>query len=494
MTRYLLAIDQGTSSTRSIIFDDSGKLCSQHQIELPQTFPHKGWVEHDAEIIWRDAVASAKIAMTLAKIPPASIAAIGISNQRETTLIWHKKTGQLIYPAIVWQDRRTAEQCQSLVSANMNEDVRERTGLLLDPYFSATKIAWLLEHVPNARIMAERGELAFGTIDSFLLWRLTGGTRHVTDITNASRTLLFNIHTQQWDEELLRLFRIPAALLPDVLDNQAEFGFTDPAIFGVAIPITGVAGDQQAAAFGQSCFKPGMIKSTYGTGCFVLLNTGDKAVNSNNRLLTTIAYRINKQTSYALEGSIFVAGAAVLWLRDTLRLMDHAQESEKLALTVDDNGGVYLVPAFTGLGAPYWDPLARGAILGLTRETNVGHIVRAALEAVCYQTRDLMQAMMKDSGITFTTLRVDGGMVKNNWLMQFLADIVDIRVERPVITEISAQGAAMLAGLGVGIFSSLDDIAKHWQCEHVFTPQMQKALREKYYRGWQQAVNRVCAN
>lgn len=491
MSQYLLAIDQGTTSSRAIVFDLGGRPVSSAQQELPQIFPSEGWVEHDPEQIWSDTLKVCREALSKNGVTAEAIAAIGITNQRETTIIWDRATGKPIHHAIVWQDRRTAPQCQALYSPEKEKWLAAKTGLLLDPYFSATKIAWLLNEIPGARERAERGELAFGTIDSFLLWRLTGGRVHATDATNAARTLLFNIHTQEWDDELLAFFNIPPSLLPDVRDNAADYGHTDDSLFGVRIPIRGMAGDQQAATVGQACFTPGMIKSTYGTGCFMVLNTGDIAVQSNNRLLTTVAYRLNGKPTYALEGSIFIAGAAVQWLRDALQLVKHASETEEMARGVASTGGVYLVPAFTGLGAPYWDPLARGAIVGLTRDSGIAHIVRAALESVCYQSRDLLEAMQADGAALPKALRVDGGMVGNDWVMEFLTDILDIPVERPVVPETTALGAAYLAGLGAGIYQSLDQLAEMWQVERAFYPEVDPQRREALYRGWLEAVGRT---
>lgn len=491
--KFILSIDQGTTSTRALIYSQQAQPIAQHQIEFKQYFPEPAWVEHDAEEIWQSVLECCRTAIQKANINIENLAAIGISNQRETTIIWDRKTGAPIYTAIVWQDRRTADFCKQLsAQKNTAQMITDKTGLLIDPYFSATKIVWLLDNIPNARKRADQGELAFGTIDSFLLWRLTNGKVHATDITNAARTLLFNIHTQTWDEKLLNLFNIPKSLLPQVLDNNAHFGDTDKTLFGKSIPITGMAGDQQAAAIGQACLQAGMIKSTYGTGCFVLLNTGSKIVTSKNRLITTIAYKINRQINYALEGSIFVAGAAIKWLRDQLHLIKNASESESLASSVSDTCGVYLVPAFTGLGAPYWDPNARGAIFGLTRDTQIAHIVRAALEAVGYQTRDLLIALQNDYGNAITTLRVDGGMCVNNWLLQFLADILNITVERPAIIETSSLGAAYLAGLGAGIFQSLDEISMLSQSDKIYTSQMDNNIREDLYTGWLTAVSKVC--
>ena len=490
----LLAIDQGTTSSRAILFDRAGTRLAQAQREFRQFYPEDGWVEHDAGQIWQDCLDLCRQVLREAGVTANAVAAIGITNQRETTVLWERASGKPLAPAIVWQDRRTAGECATLKAAGHEALVQARTGLLLDPYFSATKLAWLLDHCPGARLRAEAGELAFGTIDSWLLWNLTGGKVHATDATNASRTLLFDIHRQCWDEELLRLFRVPAALLPEVRDSAADFGRTEPSLFGAAIPVAGMAGDQQAALVGQACFSPGMVKSTYGTGCFMVLNTGDQAVQSRNRLLTTVGYRLQGRTSYALEGSIFVAGAAIQWLRDGLRLISHASETEALARSVGSGKGVYLVPAFTGMGAPWWDPHARGALLGLTRDTGIAEVVTAGLESVCYQTLDLLEAMGADAGARPTALRVDGGMVVNNWLTQTLADILGIRVDRPVVTETTALGAAYLAGLQVGLFDSLEEVAGHWQCERSFSPTLDERSRQARHAGWRRAVARVCEN
>ena len=484
----LIAIDQGTTSTRSIVFDRRGQRLGVAQLELPQSYPQSGWVEHDAAQIWEHTVRSVRGALQDAGLQAADIAGIGITNQRETTVIWDRATGEPIHPAIVWQDRRTSEFCRK--HASKSEWLAERTGLLLDPYFSATKIAWILDHVDGARARAEAGELAFGTIDCWLLYKLTGGQVHATDATNASRTLLFNLRTQDWDDELLKFFKVPAALLPEVKDCAADFGKTDPALFGAPIRIAGIAGDQQAATVGQACFEPGMIKSTYGTGCFAVLNLGTEFVRSRNRLLTTTAYRLNGETTYALEGSIFIAGAAVQWLRDALQLIGHAGDTEALARSLDDNGGVYLVPAFTGLGAPYWDPDARGAVIGLTRDAGIAHFARAALESVAYQTRDLMIAMADDA-LQPMEVRVDGGMVVNDWVVQGLADILQIPALRPQVVETTALGAAYLAGLQVGVYDSLEDISALWQTERRFEPQMPAQRATELYQGWQAAVARV---
>jgi glycerol kinase len=483
----ILAIDQGTTSSRAIVFDRDGRALASAQREFPQIYPHQGWVEHDPEEIWSTTVAVSRAALDSS----GPVSAIGITNQRETTLVWDRATGEPVYNAIVWQDRRTADRCEALRAAGHEPLVAERTGLLLDPYFSATKVAWILDRVDGARERAERGELAFGTVDTFLVWRLTGGRVHATDATNASRTMLYDIHAGRWDPELLALLEVPASLLPEVRDCAGAFGDTDPTVLGTSLPITGIAGDQQAAAVGQACFAPGMIKSTYGTGCFVLLNTGESAVASRNRLLTTIAYRIDGRTTYALEGSIFVAGAAVQWLRDGLHVITDSSATEAMARGLDSNRGVYLVPAFTGLGAPHWDPHARGALFGLTRDTGPAELARAALESVCYQTRDLLAAMERDGARAPAALRVDGGMVANEWLLQFLADILDVPVERPVVAETTALGAAYLAGLGAGFHRSLEDLGHNWQHDASFSPTMDGATRARLIAGWDDAVARV---
>lgn len=491
MPDYLLAIDQGTTSSRAMIFDEHCRPLQTAQQEFAQHFPQDGWVEHDPEDIWQSVVSVVRNALQQAGLAATDICGIGITNQRETTLVWNAETGQAIYPAIVWQDRRTAAYCDQLREQGHETLISERTGLLIDPYFSATKLRWILDQVPGARQQAEQGQLRFGTVDSFLLWRLTGGRVHRTDATNASRTLLFNIHTQQWDQQLLELMDIPASLLPEVLDNTAEFGHTDPSLFGAPIPVAAMAGDQQAALVGQACFSPGSVKSTYGTGCFMVMNTGDTPVRSAHRLLTTVAYRLDGKPTYALEGSIFVAGAAIQWLRDGLRLISHADETEALAEQVGDQSGVYLVPAFTGLGAPYWDPKARGAILGLTRDTGIAEIVTAGLQSVCFQTRDLLEAMQADGNMAITSLRVDGGMVVNNWMVQALANTLGVAVERPRITETTALGAACLAGLQQGLFGSLQELAGHWGRERSFAPLMPEQRRLQLYQGWLDAVRRV---
>ena len=491
MSNYLLAIDQGTTSSRAIVFSATGKVISISQKALTQRFPQNGWVEHYPNMLWQDVVTTCQDALSKANIAPTDLVAIGITNQRETSVIWNRETGKVIYNAIVWQDRRTANICQQLKEDSLEEIVQNKTGLLLDPYFSATKIMWMLDNVPGARKQAEAGKLAFGTIDTFLLWRLTGGKVHATDASNASRTMLFNIQTQRWDEELLKCFNIPASLLPEVKDSCCHYGLSSKEIFGTEIPITGIAGDQQAAAIGQACFKPGMVKSTYGTGCFMLVNTGEEIIHSKHKLLTTVAYRLDNKPVYALEGSIFSAGAGVQWLHKKAKLIDSPAETAKLAQSVKDSGGVYFVPAFTGLGAPYWNPEARGAILGLTRSSTSAHITRALLEAIGYQTLDLLNAMKADGTPNFTNLRVDGGMVKNNWLCQFLASICNLPIERPQIIETTALGAAYLAGLGIGLHKSLTDIHNHWQREQEFTPAMPTAIREQLYTGWLAAIKRV---
>jgi glycerol kinase len=492
MSGYVLAIDQGTTSTRAIVFDDGFRIVGIGQQEFPQHFPRSGWVEHDAEDIWSSTLATVRSALADASLSAADIAALGITNQRETTLIWDRETGKPIHNAIVWQDRRTAELCQRLVAEGCEPTITAKTGLIVDPYFAGTKIAWLLDNVDDARARAEAGRLAFGTVDSFLLWRLTGGRVHATDATNASRTMLFDIEANDWDDELLRLLRVPRALLPAVEDCDAEFGTTDASLFGAAIPIRGMAGDQHAATLGQACFAPGMVKSTYGTGCFAVLNTGTERIASNNRLLTTVAYRLAGQTVFALEGSIFVAGAAVQWLRDGLRLVDRAEQTGPMAARADEAQDVYMVPAFTGLGAPWWDAEARGAIYGLTRKTGPDELARAALEAVCFQTADLLAAMRKDwQGASDTILRVDGGMVASDWTMQRLADILDAPVDRPVVLETTALGAAWVAGQKAGVWPDMAGFAQRWHLERRFAPQMDAVTRGRKLTGWADAVRRT---
>lgn len=492
MTKYILAIDQGTTSTRAIVFDGDRAIAGMGQKEFPQIFPADGWVEHDPEDIWDSVVWSVKTALRQAGLEASDIAAIGITNQRETTLIWDRQTGKAIHNAIVWQDRRTAAYCAKLKKEGHEKVVTKKTGLLLDPYFSGTKVKWLLDNVKGARRRAAKGELVFGTIDTFLIWRLTGGAVHATDATNAGRTLLFDIGGNRWDKELLELFDIPAALLPAVKDCADDFGVTEANLFGAAIPILGVAGDQHAATIGQACFEPGMLKSTYGTGCFALLNTGADVVRSKNRLLTTIAYRLDGKTSYALEGSIFIAGAAVQWIRDGLKLVRQASETGPLARTADASQNVYMVPAFVGLGAPWWDAEARGAIYGLTRNSGPAEIAKAALEAVCYQTRDLLEAMRRDwKGGGDTVLRVDGGMVASDWTMQFLADILNAPVDRPAILETTALGAAWLAGSRAGVWPGMAEFAASWARDKRFEPEMDAAERKRKIKGWDVAVRRT---
>jgi len=495
MADYVLAIDQGTTSTRAIVFDREGGIRGTGQQELTQHFPHSGWVEHDAEEIWYDTLATCQEAIQDAGIEADAIASIGITNQRETAVVWERSSGRPIHRAIVWQDRRTTPICRELVAAGLEDHVRRHCGLLIDAYFSGTKVKWLLDNVAGARAAAERGELCFGTIDCYLLWRLTGGRVHATDAANASRTLLYDIHTGTWDPVMLEQLGVPEAMLPEVRDNSGLFGETNADLFGRPLPVMGMAGDQQAATFGQACFSPGMIKSTYGTGCFALLNIGEEAVASENRLLTTVAWQLEGRRTYAIEGSIFVAGAAVQWLRDKLGLVTAASETEALARTVPDSRGVYLVPAFTGLGAPYWDPDARGAIIGLDRDCSRAHIIRATLEAVAYQTSDLMRAMLADAeaaGIErATTLRVDGGMVANDFVCQSLADITGLEVERPQVIETTALGAAYHAGLAAGVYSGLGDIEQAWKLQRRFTPEMSADVREAQLAGWREAVTRV---
>jgi glycerol kinase len=487
---YILAIDQGTTSTRAMLFDAEGKPCAQAQRELGQHYPQPGWVEHDADEIWQATLDTCRAVLAELKLQPRQVAAIGVTNQRETTVLWERKTGRPIARAIVWQDRRTAQRCAELRAEGHDEAIAARTGLVIDPYFSATKIAWLLDNVAGARQAAERGELAFGTIDCFLLWRLTRGAVHATDATNAARTLVFDIHRQDWDDALLKLFRVPRALLPEVRDNAADFGGSAADLFGAPIAVAGMAGDQQAATIGQACFSPGMIKSTYGTGCFAVLNTGADALASKHRLLSTVAYRIGGKTTYAIEGSIFVAGAAVQWLRDGLKIIARADETDALARAADPARRVYVVPAFTGLGAPYWDADARGAIFGLTRDVGRAELVRATLEAACYQTRDLIEAMRGD-GAEPQSLRVDGGMVVNDWFAQCLADTLGLPVERPRFIETTVLGAAALAGLGCGLYPSLDVLSGRWQRDRLFEPKLDAAERDAAYAGWRDAVARV---
>ena len=493
MTDYILALDQGTTSSRAILFDHAGQVVSTVQQEFPQLYPQPGWVEHDPETIWQSQTATARQVLEKAGIGATQVAAIGITNQRETTVVWDRETGAPLYNAIVWQCRRTAPMCDQLRADGWADPIREKTGLVVDAYFSGTKLAWLLDQVPGLRDKAERGEAVFGTIDSFLAWRLSGGQLHVTDVTNASRTMLFNIHTLDWDDEILDKLRIPRAMLPQVRPSSQVYGQTESSFLGAKIPIAGAAGDQQAALFGQTCFAPGQAKNTYGTGCFLLLNTGGQAVASERGLLTTIAWQLGSdgEVIYALEGSVFIAGAVIQWLRDGLGIIAHAAETEALARDVEDTGGVYFVPAFVGLGAPYWDAYARGTIVGLTRGTDRRHLARAALEAICYQSRDLLDAMTADSGIRLQALRADGGAAANNLLMQLQSDLLDVPVQRPAVTETTALGAAYLAGLAVGYWSGLDEIAAQWRVGAMFEPTMTPAQRDLLYAGWQRAVERA---
>lgn len=491
MNTHILAIDQGTTSSRAIVFDRLGHIAHLSQHEFSQHYPADGWVEHDPEEIWRTTIDACAEVVQAAADNNLDIRGVGITNQRETTLVWDRETGVPVYNAIVWQDRRTADRCEEIRNLGHAETIAARTGLLLDAYFSASKIGWILDNIGGARKRAENGELAFGTIDSFLIWRLTNGEVHATDATNASRTMLFNIHSQQWDETLLEIFNIPRSLLPDVRDSAADYGSISPQLPGKSLPIGGVVGDQQGALVGQACFDAGMLKSTYGTGCFMVMNTGSEPVTSANRLLTTIGYRINGKVTYALEGSIFNAGTAIQWLRDDLGLFGDVSMIDDLVHNTWNNGGVYMVPAFTGLGAPHWDPHARGAITGLTRDSGPGHLIRAALEAVCYQSQELVQAMSSDSNRKITNLRVDGGMVANDWMLEFLANIIDTNVEKPEVTETTALGAAYLAGLQLGVYESLDEIADLWRMASRFVPEMEAEHRQRLIEGWEVAVSRV---
>ncbi len=489
MQKFVMAIDQGTTSSRAIIFDHQGNIRGSSQREFRQIFPHPGWVEHDPTEIWASVLSVMTEVLVENNIHPREIATIGMTNQRETTVIWDKKTGQPIYNAIVWQSRQTDIICESLKAAGYGSIFKEKTGLLIDPYFSGTKVTWILDHVEGARARAERGELLFGTIDSWLIWKLTGGEVHVTDYSNASRTLMYNIYDLQWDEELLAILKVPKALLPEVRSSSEVYGVTDPRhFFGEKITISGVAGDQQAALFGQACFHEGMAKNTYGTGCFMLMNTGDIKVKSESGLLTTLAWGIDGKVQYALEGSIFVAGSAVQWLRDGLRMFQESSLSEGYAAKVDSTNGVYVVPAFVGLGTPYWDPEARGAIFGITRGTEKEHFIRATLESIAYQTCDVLQAMERDSGIRLNSLRVDGGASLNSFLMQFQSDILGVKVDRPKVSETTALGAAFLAGLAVGYWSSQEEIAKIWALEQSYAPEMPRKLQEQLYGGWKCAI------
>src|SRR6267142_1672373 len=488
--KYVLALDQGTTSSRAIVFDERGRPCAVAQKEFRQFFPQPGWVEHDPEEIWRSQLACAKDALKKAKLKAGELAAIGITNQRETTLAWDRRTGIPVHRAIVWQDRRTAARCEALKKEGLGPAIAAKTGLVIDPYFSATKLSWFLEAIPGLRARAERGDIAFGTIDTWLAWRLSGGKLHLTDPSNASRTMLYDIHRGEWDEELLRIFRVPRAMLPAVVPSSHIYGTTAKNILGAEVPIAGIAGDQQAALFGQACHERGMAKNTYGTGCFLLLNTGDKAIASRNGLITTCAAQAGAK-QFALEGSVFTGGAVVQWLRDGLRLIKKSVDVEKLALSVPDSGGVYLVPAFTGLGAPHWDPYARGTIVGLTRGSNAGHIARAALESIAFQSGELLQAMQADSGETLKELRVDGGAAADNLLMQFQADLLGVAVVRPQVLETTALGAAYLAGLATGVWDSREEIAKQWKIERRFEPAMKRDEAEQRMGEWRRALERA---
>ena len=494
MEKYILSLDQGTSSSRAIVFDQKGQIRSVAQREFTQYFPQSGWVEHNPHEIWSSQASVIAEAITSIDINGHNIAGIGITNQRETTIVWDRETEEPIYNAIVWQDRRTSEYCDKLKEEGYTEFIRSRTGLIIDAYFSATKIKWILDNVPGARERAEKGKLMFGTVDTWLIWRLTRGDVHVTDVSNASRTMLYNIHTLQWDEELLRLFDIPLSMMPEVRSSSEVYGHTKSTIFAHEVPISGIAGDQQAALFGQMCVEPGAVKNTYGTGCFLLMNSGEKPIDSKNNLLTTIAWKIGDKVNYALEGSIFVGGSVVQWLRDGLGIIRSSSEVEALAASVPDTGGVYFVPALTGLAAPYWDQYARGSISGISRGTTAAHIARAALEGIAYQTLDIVDAMQRDSGIELCELKVDGGAARNNLLMQFQSDLLSTRVIRPQVTETTALGAAYLAGLAVGYWDSIEDIKQQWQAEHVFEPTAEREHIEKAVEGWHDAVRRVLKN
>jgi glycerol kinase len=487
---YILALDQGTTSSRAIVFDHDGAIRAVAQKEFTQIFPAAGWVEHDPGEIWASQIGVAVEALGRAQVRPKELAAIGITNQRETTIVWDRETGEPVYNAIVWQDRRTADYCQRLKSQGAGETIQARTGLLIDAYFSASKIRWILDNVPGAKARADAGKLAFGTVDSWLVWKLTGRTRHITDVSNASRTMLFNIHTLQWDDELLRIFGIPSSLLPEVRSSSEMYGTVSESLGIESVPIAGIAGDQQAALFGQMCREPGMSKNTYGTGCFLLQNIGTTPKRSTQQLVTTVAWQIGGRTEYALEGSVFIGGAVVQWIRDGLGLIRTAAEIETLASKVDDNGGVYLVPAFAGLGAPHWDPYARGTLVGITRGTSSGHIARAALESIAYQVADLLDAMSVDAGIPLTELRVDGGAATNNMLMQFQSDLLGVPVVRPAVTETTALGAAYLAGIAVGYWKSIDDVSGQWKVDRRFEPAMPRAAAATLRERWNEALGR----
>ena len=489
--KYIMSLDQGTTSSRCILFDHAGNICSTAQKEFRQIFPQPGWVEHDALEIWRTTLEVTKNAMEKLGVEAEDIAAIGITNQRETTIVWDAETGEPVYNAIVWQDRRTSELCDALKKDGRSDLIRSKTGLIIDAYFSATKILWILENVPGARQRAEEGKLRFGTVDTWLIWMLTRGERHVTDVSNASRTMLFNIHTLQWDKELLGLFGIPESMMPQVKSSSEVYGYTKTTIFAHEVPIAGIAGDQQAALFGQMCTEPGSVKNTYGTGCFLLMNSGERPIMSSNNLLTTIAWKIGESVTYALEGSIFVAGSVVQWLRDGLGIIRSSSEVEALACSVPDNGGVYFVPALTGLGAPHWDQYAKGSIYGISRGTTAAHIARAALEGIAFQTMDIVNAMQRDAGVTLKELKVDGGASRNNLLMQFQADILGTSVIRPIVTETTALGAAYLAGLAVGYWESIDHIKSQWGVEMEFKPEASQETVAELKAGWADAISRT---
>ncbi|QQQ87291.1 glycerol kinase GlpK [Peptacetobacter hiranonis] len=492
--KYIMALDRGTTSSRCIIFDKDGNIIKVAQKEFEQIYPKPGWVEHDAMEIWGSQSGVMREAVDTAGINPEEIAAIGITNQRETTVVWDKKTGKPIYNAIVWQCRRTSEICDELKEKGLTECIREKTGLIIDAYFSATKVKWILDNVEGARERAKKGELLFGTIDTWLIWKLTGGRVHVTDYSNASRTMMYNINTLEWDKDILKELDIPEIMLPEVKESSCVYGYTDSGLFAdIKIPIAGCAGDQQSALFGQNCFEEGTAKNTYGTGCFLLMNTGEKPVKSENGLLTTISWGVDGKVEYALEGSIFMGGASIQWLRDELRMIKSAADSEKYAMRVENTNGVYVVPAFTGLGAPYWDMYARGTIVGLTRGAKKEHLIRATLESIAYQTKDVLEAMQNDSGIELKSLKVDGGASNNNFLMQFQSDILNVKIDRPKIVETTALGAAYLAGLAVGFFKSKEDIKKRWVCDREFGPKMSEEVREKSYKDWKRAVERSLA-
>ena len=490
MKKFIISIDQGTTSSRAILFDLKGKPIFVSQTEFTQYFPNDGWVEHNPEEIWKTTLKVLRNVIKKSKLLKGKILTIGITNQRETTILWDKTTGKAVYNAIVWQDRRSSEYCKKLIRQKKETIIYNKTGLLIDAYFSATKIKWIIDNVPKAKELIKKKRLLFGTVDCFLLWKLTNGADHATDATNASRTMLFNISTNDWDKQILRILKIPREILPTVKDCSADFGHTDPSLTGTSYPITGMVGDQQSATIGQCCFEPGSLKSTYGTGAFVLLNTGSKKVYSKNRLLTTIGYRINGKTTYALEGSIFIAGAGIQWLRDKIKFIKKASDTEKIIKSLKSNNGIYLVPAFTGLGAPYWAVNARGVLSGLTRDTGPKEIVRATVESVAYQTHDLFEAM-KNDGLRPKIIKVDGGMVKNNWFSQFLADVVDVKGLRPKVEETTALGAAFMAGLQIGVYKSLRDISNNWQVDRTFQPKMKSSNRKSLLKGWDKAIKKT---